>query len=454
MDAVDERVGAGRDSIVGWFREAVAAVDPAAAVRRRLGRAGRSLVVGERLVPVDGCVVVVAIGKGALAMARGASDVAGDLIRGGVVITKDGLGDDDPPPRVRVFEAAHPVPDERGVRATREALALVHGLGIGDVVLALVSGGGSALFEAPTPPVTLAEMAETTDLLLRAGAPIDALNGVRTPLSAVKGGGFRRRIGEATVVTLILSDVLGNDPRVIASGPTIPTDGSGAEGLAVLTRYGLVDRVAPAVVSALRDFAPLLASATPGRDVVDIVGDNRSAMEAVASSARAEGVVVERIWADRTGEAAAMGRAWIDACRAAPPTAELLLGGGEATVTVRGDGIGGRNTEFALAAALALAEAGDDRWMVASLATDGDDGPTGAAGAIADAWTAERARATGLDPVAVLERNDSLRVFEAAGGLVRTGPTGTNVNDLYLALRLRSRLAAGTHHEGMVGRLL
>ncbi|MDP9366095.1 MAG: hydroxypyruvate reductase, partial [Chloroflexota bacterium] len=141
------------------------------------------------------------------------------------------------------------------------------------------------------------------------------------------------------------------------------------------------------------------------------------------------------VWTARSGEAAALGREWVAACRAAPASVDVLLGGGEATVTVHGDGVGGRNTEFALAGALALAESGLQEWTIASLATDGDDGPTGAAGAVADAGTVARARAAGVDSAEALARNDSLRVFEAAGGLVRPGPTGTNVNDLYLAVR-------------------
>ncbi len=447
-----------------WFRAGLAAMEPAAAVRRHLAREGRTLLVGGERVPVPGRLLVVGAGKAALGMVRGAEEVCGDLIAGGLVITKDGHAEEPMPGRVRVLEAAHPVPDERGVSATRQILALVRDEPEpGDVVLALISGGGSALLEAPRPPVTIADLAATTNLLLRAGAPIQDFNTVRTPLSEVKGGGLRDAAAGATVVTLILSDVLGNDPRVIASGPTVPGRGGlraplGAPAaLAVLDRYGLRERVPPSVVDTLETLRQRVDErvVTPGQapnrdgwitdddevigghslDVLRIVGDNTAAVQAVAAAAEGDGLYPCIVWQEREGEAAALGRAWVEACIDADGDADVLLGGGEATVTVRGAGIGGRNTEFALAAALALEERAAEGWVVASLATDGQDGPTGVAGAIADAGTAGRARATGVDPVAALERNDSLRVFEAAGGVVRTGPTGTNVNDVYLAVR-------------------
>ncbi len=425
--------------IASWYRAALDAVEPAAAVQRHLRRDGQALVVDDRRVSVAGRLILLAVGKAAVAMARGAQSVAGDLIAGGLVITKDGHATDPLVGELPVVEAAHPVPDDRGVRATRQALALVERLDSDDVVLALISGGGSALLEAPRPPLTLADMAAMTDLLLRAGAPIQDLNAVRTPLSLVKGGGLRRAAGRATTVTLILSDVLGNDPRVIASGPTIPATPDPRHARSILDRYGILDRVPAAVLNVLQAPSPS-GTANPATeangDIVRIVGDNESAVRAVALAAAGDGFRSTTLWSERTGEAADLGRAWAEECANAPDQADVLLGGGEATVTVRGDGVGGRNTELALAAALRLHETGNRDWIVASLATDGDDGPTGAAGAIADEGTIERARAAGVDPVAALTNNDSLRVFEAAGGLVRPGPTGTNVNDLYVAVRL------------------
>jgi hydroxypyruvate reductase len=406
-------------------------------VRRHLARDGRALLLDGRRLEVSGRLLVVAVGKAAVGMARGLESVCAELIAAGVAITKYGHATPPLPTRIPVREAAHPIPDERGVAATREALDLLADATAGDVVLALISGGGSALLEAPRPPVTLADTAATTDLLLKAGAPIGALNAVRVPLSLVKGGGLRAAASPARYATLILSDVLGNDPRVIASGPTVPTTFTPSEALAILDRYGLRDRVPVAVVACLTRSPASAADQPCARtdDVLTVIGDNDAAIEAAAQAAAATGKRVEIAWRERQGEASLLGREWVDRCAEAPPDVDVLLGGGEATVTVRGDGVGGRNTEFALAAALALAERGLDGWTVASLATDGQDALTGVAGAIADAGTVSRASAAGVDPLAALRANDSLRVFEAAGGLVAPGPTGTNVNDLYLAVR-------------------
>jgi hydroxypyruvate reductase len=397
------------------------------------------MVDGQR-VPVPGRLFVVGAGKAAVPMARAAEVLGGDMVSAGLVITKDGQGVEQGPERIEVRSASHPIPDERGVRATRELLELVRSAKGGDVVLALISGGGSALLVAPRPPVILADLATTTDLLLRAGAPIQDLNAVRIPLSEVKGGGLRRAAGAATVMTLILSDVLGNDPQVIASGPTVPGDASPAKATAVLERYGLTDRVPSRVREAL-DRAPELSGPPGGaEDRLVIVADNATAVEAARREAVRRGLRAEVAWTAREGEAADLGREWVARCRAARPDVDVLLGGGEATVTVRGSGVGGRNTEFALAAAMALDADDVGDWTVASLATDGEDGKADAAGAIADAETIGRARQAGIDPVNALAENDSARVFEAAGGVVRPGPTGTNVNDLYLAVRRRGPL--------------
>lgn len=439
MSRCERDLAGARRSVEAWYRAALEAVEPASAVRRHLTLDGRNLVVDGRRVPVPGRLVMVGVGKAAVGMARGAEAAVGDLISEGLLITKDGHAEGTCPQRARVAEAAHPIPDERGVRATREMLELVAGLDRGDVVLALISGGGSALLEAPRPPVTLEDLATVTDLLLRAGAPIDDLNAVRTPLSLVKGGGLRRAAGAAAVITLVLSDVLGNDPRVIASGPTIPAHQDPGAALEILSKYSLLEQVPPSVVAALRSSGDGATETGPaGGDVLVVVGDNGTALEAAARAAEADGCRVRVAWSERRGEAADLGRAWVEAAEVETDT-DVLLGGGEATVTVRGGGIGGRNTEFALAAAMALDERGDNGWVVASLATDGQDGPTGVAGAIADRGTVARARASGVEAAGALRDNDSRRVFEVAGGLVAPGPTGTNVNDLYLAVRTGQR---------------
>ena len=432
----NSRFAVARTLIEEMYRSAVAASDPEIAVERHLQRDGNALVLNGTRWPVAGRVLIVGGGKAAVPMARAAERIGGELVAGGLVITKDGHAA-APPSRIDVVEAAHPIPDQRGVNATRRILGMVSDLDEDDIVLALISGGGSALLEAPKEGLTLDAMAEVTDLLLRAGAPIQDLNTVRRPLSRVKGGGLLQAAGGTPVLTLILSDVLGNDPQVIASGPTVPSPSSGEAALAVIDRYGMTDRVPAAVLGALdhQDEDDELAERSDDGQYA-IVADNQTALDAASETVRSKGRRIEMVWQGKEGEASKLGIEWVRLCQGAAAEVDVLLGGGEATVTVRGDGVGGRNTEFALAAALELNSVGASDWVVASLATDGQDGPTGAAGAIADAETVRRALAAGVNPAEALARNDSLRVFEAAGGVLTPGPTGTNVNDLYIGVRV------------------
>lgn len=432
----DEHVGP-RDLIERIFQASLAAVEPRAAVRRALSLRGQTLLIEGRELPVAGRFAVVAIGKAAPRMALGAFDVLGEAIAAGIILTKDGhLGDGVS--GFAGYEASHPVPDERGVVATQEIMALARSLGRGDVLLALISGGGSALLEAPRDPVTLADLQRTTELLLRAGAPIQDLNAVRSELSLVKGGGLRVAAGEAACCSIVLSDVLGNDPTVIASGPTIVRRANAAEALAILDRYGLRDDVPESVHACLSNPAP---GTVEPRSRVEfendrwvVIGDNNALLDAAASWLDAQSFRSRVVWKAQEGEARTLAREWVELCGAMNGVADVLLGGGEATVTVRGTGRGGRNTEFALAAAIELAANGVD-WTIASLASDGDDGAAGAAGAIVDGSTVARVRRLGIDPADALARNDSATALGAVGALVRPGPTGTNVNDLYVAVR-------------------
>jgi hydroxypyruvate reductase len=426
-----------RETIERLFSASLRAVDPDRVVRATLSWDGTLLRVGEFSVRPSHGIHVVAVGKAAVAMAHGALAVLGDAVVSGDVITKDGHLHQALPGRLRVAEAAHPIPDVRGVEATMRMLESLEALDDEVLVLALISGGGSALLEAPRSGLTLDDLAQTTALLLRAGAPIDALNRVRAPLSRVKAGGLRRAAPRAVWITLILSDVLGNDPRVIASGPTVPSPFDPESAVAVLDRFGVRDQVPDRVIAALRRLEDEPAVEIVGESVLRVVADNRAAVMAAAEEASRLGLRSEVIWEGVEGEAADLGRAWVDAVTQVSTEFNVLLGGGEATVTVRGDGRGGRNTEFALAAALELEQRGVGDWTLASLATDGQDALTGVAGAIADGGTARRARQMGLDPAEALSRNDSLAVFGAVGGALETGPTGTNVNDLYVAVRVR-----------------
>jgi glycerate-2-kinase len=430
----DREPGEARETIERAFAAGVEVVAPDAAVHRVLRRSGDEIEIDGETVPVPGRLVAVAIGKAATAMAAAAADVLGDAIAAGYLLTVDGHAD-AAPAGFEVFEASHPAPDERGIAATRAILDGVRGLGTGDVVLGLISGGGSALFEAPAVGLSLADIQQVTDLLLRAGAPIQDLNAVRSELSRVKGGGFRRRIGDARVVSLILSDVLGNDPSIIASGPTVPREPNPAGALAVLDRYGLRDRVPAAVREHLKRQA-----GAPGerseiearRDIYRIIGDNRMLVDAVRWSLESAGLRAGEPWQGREGEARGQASAWVDAL--ANTKCDAIVGGGELTVTVTGDGVGGRNTELALAAAIELDRRGM-RGTIASLASDGQDGGVDAAGAIVDGGTVARLRDAGIDPEDALARNDSGTALGAIGALVAPGPTGTNVNDVYIGIR-------------------
>jgi glycerate 2-kinase len=428
------------DLILEFFAAALKAVDPSAAVARHSFCLEHDLSIAGRRIPAPGKVVVAGVGKAAAAMATGLDLTCGCAINQGLLITKDEHGA-KAPKRFLVREASHPIPDERGVAATRELLKLVGSCGGGDVVIALISGGGSALLEAPRPPLTLDDLAKVTDAMLRAGAPIQDLNAVRTPLSLVKGGGLRRAAPQARFATLLLSDVLGNDPKVIASGPTVQSEVSANRSRQLLDEYGVSKSIPQSVFAVFEklEICPPDQSPSFRDDLVSVVADNEVAIEGARMNALSKGLTAQVVWKAKTGEAADLGKEWVRECLGADDSIDVLLGGGEATVTVRGNGVGGRNTEFAAAACAELDRLGINEWMIASLATDGQDGTSEFAGAFGDGATWRRAIENGLDPDRALSNNDTAPIFAAAGvgGAVFTGPTGTNVNDLYFAIRRR-----------------
>ncbi|HWV25452.1 MAG TPA: DUF4147 domain-containing protein [Thermomicrobiales bacterium] len=425
---------AGRARIERWFREALKSVDPRASVCRSLTWDGATLSVDGHNVSVEprSRIVVIAIGKAAPAMARGARDVLDDRIDRGIVLTKTGNLDGEIA-GFRAFEASHPTPDERGIAATREIVNAVSGLSADDIVLALISGGGSALLEMPRPGLSLEDLQAVTKTLMHAGAGIHDLNTVRRALSQVKGGGLRQFIGPARCISLLLSDVLGNDAHVIASGPTVPLPVDAGSPVAVLRRFGVASDV-PAAVREAVDAWARPETGPDSRDIVSVIADNATMVREIQRIVRDEGLRAGIAWRAYDGDARELGRTLVEATKTAPDDMDVLLGGGEATVEVRGRGKGGRNTEAALVAAMELEP--EDRWLIASLASDGDDGMADAAGAIADPWTAERGRHHGFPAGAALADNDSATFFADIGGLVVTGPTGTNVNDIYVAVRM------------------
>jgi glycerate 2-kinase len=424
-----------REAAHAIWRAALAAGDVTPLISRAVRRQGSRALIGDR--PCPSRVLVFGCGKASGAMARAVEDVLGARIAYGLVVVKDGYT--VPTRRVRLVEAGHPVPDARGEAAALEIVHRVRGAGADDLVLFLVSGGGSALTPAPAPPVTLAEKQETTRLLLAAGATINELNAVRKHLSLLKGGQLARAAAPAAVVSLILSDVVGDPLDVIASGPTAPDRSTFAEALAVLQRKGVLARVPAAVRDRLAAGAAGRIDETPkpGDHLFDrvanvVVGNNALVVDAAAAEARRLGYRAELLTRSLQGEARDVARDLVARARALPPRT-CLIAGGETTVTVTGEGRGGRCQEFALAAALELRP--EDALVVLAAGTDGTDGPTDAAGAIADHETVVRGERGGRSARAALEDNDAYGFLSAAGDLVVTGPTNTNLLDVYLLLQ-------------------
>ena len=434
-----------RQDALAIFRAALKAADPVLAVRRFLRREGSLLIAGAKRYPLQRFerIFVLGAGKASASMAGAVETVLGARIAGGLVVTKydHGLA----LKRVRLVESAHPVPDEAGVEAARLLGEMADRANAQDLVVMLISGGASALTPYPVPPITLAEKQETTKLLLACGANIHEINTVRKHLSGIKGGQLARRAAPATLITLMLSDVIGDPMDVIGSGPTVPDPSTFAAAVAILSKYGLTRRVPATVLARLEqgiagqvDETPKPGDAAFRRAQNLIVGSNRLAVDAAAAKARQLGyrpLVLSTFVEGETREIArmhaAIAREVLAASRPVRAPA-CLISGGETTVTIRGQGLGGRNQEFVLAAAIDLA--GVEGVTVLSAGTDGTDGPTDAAGAIADSATVVRGHVRKLSPNAMLADNDSYRFFDALGDLIRTGPTRTNVNDVRLLL--------------------
>ncbi len=412
-------------------RAALAAADPQDAVRRHLRWDGMQIRAGEHRIDLGrGRLLLAAVGKAAVPMTHGALAVLGQRVAAGLAVTKIGQPERVADPRVETWFASHPISDERSLAAAEAMLAFLEQAGPQDTILFLISGGASALLSKPRLP--LARWQALTADLLASGCSIQELNAVRRQLDAVKSGGLLRAAGEAAVLSLILSDVVGNPVDKIGSGPTVPSLAGGAEARTILARYRLDDPEIDRVLAA-REPVP---AGRPSPTV--IVGDIRQAGEAAAAAAAQLGFTPHFLTWHLEGEAREAGKFAAALARSAAPGTCLFLGG-ETTVTLAGDGIGGRNLEMALAAALALR--GTAGAAVATLATDGDDGPTGAAGAVITGETVEKAAAAGLDSTGALARNDSYTFFsdyERETGekcLLITGQTGTNVNDLTMILR-------------------
>jgi len=420
---------------------ALAAVEPGAALRAAVRREGEALIVGARRYDLGAYrrVLVVGGGKAGAPMAAALEGVLGDRITAGVINVKTGYS--GPTERIAVREAGHPVPDAAGVAGARAMRDLLRGATAEDLVICLISGGGSALMTLPVEGVSLDEMQALTGELLRSGAPIQAINAVRKHLEQLKGGRLAQIAQPATVIALILSDVVGSPLDVIASGPTAPDPTTYADAWGAIERYGLADRLPPGIARALRGGlagempdTPKPGDAALARVQNVILADNARAAQAARAEAARLGFHTLLLSTFVEGEAREVGRVVAALAKEvarsdqpAPRPACLLLGG-ETTVIVRGAGKGGRNQELALAAALAIQ--GEADALIASLATDGTDGPTDAAGGLVDGATVARGAALGLSAQTALDANDAYPYLDAVGDLLVTGPTNTNVNDL------------------------
>ena len=411
------------------------AAEPGDAVRRILAVEDGRLRIGEEVFE-PGRVFVLAVGKAAVAMAGAAERVLGDGLTGGLVVTKD--GHQAPLKGLEVLVASHPEPDERGVEAARRVEELLDSLGEGDLLLALVSGGASALLADVAPEIGIEDLKGLTQSLLRSGAAIGEINAVRKHVSTLKGGGLVRRAAPARVAGLLLSDVVGDEPSSIASGLTAPDPTTLADAKRVIHEYGIEP---PQSVSAHLEGTE--ETPKPGDGIFAgtlnlIIGGGRLSAEAATEKARELGYEPLLLSTYLTGDArdvaltyAAIIREALESGNPLPPPC-AIVSGGEATVVVRGDGTGGPNQEFALALATYLDGVGG--WEAFAVDTDGTDGPTDAAGGMVSGETAAAIREGGIEPGGALAENDAYNALKAADALVVTGPTGTNVNDLRVAL--------------------
>ena len=427
------------------FDAGLRAVDPAELVKRELRRPRDMLEVAGRHYDLAKYrrLYVVGAGKASARMASAVEDIADGSLHGGIVIVK--YGHSVPLNKIKVIAAGHPVPDEAGANATREIIAALSQAKKDDLILCLLSGGGSALLSYPADNLSLEDKQTMTRLLLDCGAKIQEINAIRKHLSRVKGGRLAQLASPATIVSLILSDVVGDHIESIASGPTAPDGTTFSDCWRIIERYGLIGQIPTTV----RDFlkqgvqGKIAETPKPGDRLFEkvqnvIVGNNRTALLAAEHQAEALGyhtLILSSFIEGEAREAAlfhsAIAKEIISTDNPVSRPA-CVISGGETTVTIRSDGRGGRNQEFALAAAIEID--GTEGVAILSGGTDGTDGPTDAAGGIVDGTTIKRAKNRGLEANYYLNRNDSYRFLQAAGDLLVTGPTFTNVMDLRLVL--------------------
>lgn len=427
------------------FYHALKAVDPSQLVRERLRLEGSSLKIDGRsynLREFDE-VHVLGIGKASASMAQALEKVLGEWLKGGIVVVKEGHS--LPLGKIKILEAGHPIPDRRSQEAARALLNWAEGLGEKDLVFCLISGGGSTLLCAPPEGISLEDVRSVTTLLLACGAKIKEINTLRKHLSLIHGGRLARALYPATVVNLVISDVVDNVLDIVSSGPTLPDPSTFEEALEIVSKYELEKVLPERAYEYLKRGATGEVEETPKEGDTCfqhahtfLIGSNMKALEAAKEKAVELGYNTLILGSSFIGEAREVGKVFSSIAKECKrsgnplPGPACLLAGGEPTVTLRGSGKGGRNQEFALACAIEIE--GIEGIVIFSGGTDGNDGPTEAAGAVVDGTTCGRARELGIEPDDYLRRNDSYTFFSLLGDHIITGPTCTNVMDIMLCL--------------------
>lgn len=427
------------------FYAGLKAVDPAEAMRKYMQRTGNLLRIGDKTYDLEKIrrVLVVGTGKAGFPMAKAVEEILKERISAGIVIVKSGYG--GRLSRVQIKEASHPIPDENGVKGAKKIASLVEETEENDLVICIISGGGSALLTAPVEGISLEEKQKVTQILLRCGASIQEINCIRKHLSSLKGGQLARKAYPAHLHALILSDVIGDRLDTIASGPTVPDESSFQECERIIRKYEIKTHLPGSVIKRIEDGikGSIEETPKPGEKIFNktwqsIIGSNILALQAAKQKAVNLGynsLILSSFVQGETREVAEVHAAICQEILSShnplsPPG--CILSGGETTVTIKGDGLGGRNQEFSLAAAIQIKDLSGV--LILSAGTDGTDGPTDAAGAFADGSTWEKGKKLGLDPQASLDNNDSYHFFEKLNDLFITGPTNTNVMDLRICL--------------------
>lgn len=433
-----------REDIKLIYKKAIEAVDPYGAVRSSLIREGSTLHLKDGTVfdlSAVKRIYVVGAGKATAPMAKAVEDILGDSISEGVIAVKYGYRENLS--HIAVREAAHPVPDENGLKASQEIIDMLGRAGEGDLVISCISGGGSALLPYPVEPITLAHKQDLTQKLLKSGASIKELNVVRKHISLTKGGNLALAAYPATVINLMMSDVVGDDMNIIASGPFVLDESTYMDAISIFQRYNLVKTVAPSIMHHLQKGVGGEIPETPkDKHIFDkvhnyIIASNIIACMAAYTKACELGynsMILSSMVEGDTAQCASFHSAIaFEVMKTGNPikTPACIISGGETTVVVKGSGLGGRNMEFAMQIAQFIE---GFPIVAASIGTDGTDGPTDAAGAIVDGTTVKKAQKLGLNIDEYINNNDSYHFFEALGGLIKTGPTNTNVMDLRIVI--------------------